>query len=508
MAIGILFSRVTGLIRQRVFAHYFGQSDAADAFTAAYRIPNVLQNLFGEGALSASFIPVYAALLARGEEKEATRLAGAVLAVLSLITSVLVLVGVLFTPLLIAVVAPGFTGQKRELTILLVRISFPGVGLLVLSSWCLGILNSHHRFLLSYSAPVLSNVAMIASLVIWGTGKELPSELPRLAVILAWGGVVGSGLQFVVQLPAIRQLVPALRFNLHRSIPARSAVTNFFPVFISRGVVQISAYIDSLLASLLPTGAVTALANAQLLYTLPVSLFGMSVSAAELPTMSGAVGLDANDVLRDRLNNGLRQIAFFVVPSAVAFLALGDVIAAALFQTGRFMHDDAILVWAILAGSAVGLLASTLGRLYVVHLRLARHAHATALRDRPRHSHHGARVSLRRRIAAAARHFFRVGDGRLDRLRRRLRLARVSASAADAEHAPRPDGTACLADDAAVDRRRRGRRRGVGHQNGRARRSPGRGGGSGADAIRSDLFGNDASAEGAGGEKRGGKAHN
>jgi len=136
------------------------------------------------------------------------------------------------------------------------------------------------------------------------------------------------------------------------------------PVFVSRGVVQISAYVDALLASLLPTGAVTGLANAQLLYTLPVSLFGMSVSAAELPAMSGAVGLDSTDLLRERLNNGLRQIAFFVVPSAVAFLALGDVIAAALLQTGRFTHENALFVWGILAGSAVGLLASTLGRLY------------------------------------------------------------------------------------------------------------------------------------------------
>jgi putative peptidoglycan lipid II flippase len=137
-------------------------------------------------------------------------------------------------------------------------------------------------------------------------------------------------------------------------------------VFVSRGVVQISAYVDTLLASLLPTGAVAGLMNAQLLYTLPVSLFGMSVSAAELPAMSGAVGVDddAGTTLRRRLDAGLRQIAFFVVPSAMAFLALGDVIAAAIFQTGRFTHGDAIYVWGILAGSAVGLLATTLGRLY------------------------------------------------------------------------------------------------------------------------------------------------
>jgi putative peptidoglycan lipid II flippase len=141
---------------------------------------------------------------------------------------------------------------------------------------------------------------------------------------------------------------------------------NFIPVFVSRGVVQLSAYIDTLLASLLPTGAVTGLANAQLLYTLPVSLFGMSVSAAELPAMSGTMGVDpaGAETVRHRLNAGLRQIAFFVVPSAMAFLALGDVVAAAILQTGRFSHADAVYVWAILAGSGVGLLASTLGRLY------------------------------------------------------------------------------------------------------------------------------------------------
>jgi len=361
VAVGIFCSRLTGLARQRVFAHYFGlESDSADAFMAAFRIPNFLQNLFGEGALSASFIPVYAALVARGDRKESTRVAGAVASLLALVTSLLVLLGVLLTPVLIALIAPGFTGSKRDLTISLVRILFPGAGLLVLSAWCLGILNSHHRFLLSYTAPVLWNLAMIVTLVAWGAR----SSLPDLAVILAWGSVAGSALQFAVQLPVIARLVPDLRLRLEMSEHVRVVVRNFVPVFISRGVVQISAYIDALLASLLPTGAVTGLANAQLLYTLPVSLFGMSVSAAELPAMSGAAGVDAHEVLRDRLNNGLRKIAFFVVPSAMAFLVLGDVIAAALLQTGRFRHQDAVFVWGILAGSAVGLLASTLGRLY------------------------------------------------------------------------------------------------------------------------------------------------
>jgi putative peptidoglycan lipid II flippase len=363
VAIGIFFSRVTGLVRQRVFAHYFGLGPEADAFLAAFKIPNFLQNLFGEGALSASFIPVYASLVARGDRRHADRVAGAVASVLALVVSLIVLVGVVATPALIALIAPGFTGATRALTIQVVRILFPGAGLLVLSAWCLGVLNSHHRFLISYTAPVVWNAAMIATLVIFGA----QTPLPKLAEILAWGSVLGSGLQFAVQVPVVLRVAPDVRFALDTaSDEVRTVVRNFVPVFISRGVVQLSAYVDLLLASLLPSGAVAGLTNAQTLYLLPVSLFGMSVSAAELPAMSGVATVDAAgfDALGRRLDAGLRQIAFFVVPSAMAFLALGDVMAAALLQTGRFGPADAVYVWGILAGSAIGLLASTLARLY------------------------------------------------------------------------------------------------------------------------------------------------
>jgi putative peptidoglycan lipid II flippase len=362
VASGIFLSRIAGLVRQRVTAHYFGLGMEADAWSAAFRIPNVLQNLFGDQALSASFIPVYASLVARGDRREADRVAGAVAALLSLLVAVLVLVGVFATPLLIDLIAPGFTGAKRELTTRLVRILFPGAGLLVLSAWCLGVLNTHQRFLLSYTAPIAWNVIMIATLV-WFGGEELP----RLAVLVAWGSVAGSAMQFLVQLPSVARVAPGVRLAIDTvSEPVRTIGRNFLPVLVSRGVVQISAYVDQLLASLLGTGAVAAITNAQTLSTLPVSLFGMAVSAAELPAMSGLSGAveSRNEALRGRLDAGLRQIALFVVPSAMAFLALGDVVTAAIFQTGRFTRADAVYVWALLAGSAVGLLASTLGRLY------------------------------------------------------------------------------------------------------------------------------------------------
>lgn len=128
---GILLSRIIGLVRQRLFAHYLGISDAAGAFNAAFKIPNLLQNVFGEGALSASFIPVYAKLLDQGDEKEATRVANAVLTLLATITSIVVLVGIIATPFITSLIAPGFVGETRELTIKLIRIFFPAAGL-----WC------------------------------------------------------------------------------------------------------------------------------------------------------------------------------------------------------------------------------------------------------------------------------------------------------------------------------------------------------------------------------------
>jgi putative peptidoglycan lipid II flippase len=360
---GIFLSRVAGLVRERILAHFFGTTLAADAFRAAMKIPNFLQNLFGEGVISASFIPVYAKLQAQREKEEAGRVAGAIFSLLAVITSLLVLAGVLAAPWFVAAIAPGFEGEKLRLTIQLVRILFPGVGFLVLSSWCLGILNSHGKFFLSYASPVVWNAAVIASLL-WYGGRV---DLSYLAVYGIWGSVAGSLLQLLIQLPVVLRLAPTIRLGLSvANQNVRTVILNFVPVFISRGVVQLSAFVDTILASPLPTGAVSALGYAQTIYLLPVSLFGMAVSAAELPGMSSALGDEQQvaELLRGRILSSTRRIGFFVVPSAVAFFALGDIIAGAIYQTGRFKYADSVYVWGILAGSAVGLVASTVGRLY------------------------------------------------------------------------------------------------------------------------------------------------
>lgn len=363
VASGILLSRLAGLIRQTMMARYLGAGMAADAFNAAFRIPNLLQNLFGEGVLSASFIPEYAGLLGKGDEKEATWLAGAVAGMLALVASIIVLLGVLSAPWLVAVIANGFTGEKRELTVRLTRILFPGAGLLVFSAWCLGILNSHRRFFLSYTAPVLWNLAMIVTLVAFHEGRGEA----QLAVYLAYGSVIGSALQFGVQLPQVLSLARGVRPRLTAAAESvRNVFRNFLPAFIGRGVVQVSAYVDAWLASYLGNGAVSSFTYAQTIYVLPISLFGMAISAAELPAMSRATGTttEIGAYLRVRLSNGLDRISYFIVPSVVALFALGDLIVHLLFESGRFQRGNTIWVWQILIGSTVGLLASTMGRLY------------------------------------------------------------------------------------------------------------------------------------------------
>jgi putative peptidoglycan lipid II flippase len=363
VAAGILLSRLVGLVRQKLFAHYLGNGLEAAAFAAATRIPNVLQNLLGEGVLSASFIPVYAGLRAKKDDDEARRVAGAVFGLLAVVVAVMVAAGVLAAPLLVDVIAPGYEGAARELTIRLVRLIFPGTGVLVLSAWCLGILNSHKKFFLSYAAPVVWNGCIIAALVL-ARGEQQDT----IATWAAWGSVAGSVAQFVVQLPNVLRLLGGFAPKPSLSLPSvQTVVKGFIPAVLARGVVQLSSWVDMAYATMISERAVSALSYAQTIALLPVSLFGMAISAAELPELS-ADAMKSKDeraaAIKARLGAGLERMAFFVVPSAVAFLLLGDLIAAALLESGRFTAADSRFTWYILIGSGVALSAQTSGRLY------------------------------------------------------------------------------------------------------------------------------------------------
>jgi putative peptidoglycan lipid II flippase len=362
VALGILLSRIFGLLRQKVFAHYFGNGLEAAAWTAATRIPNILQNLLGEGVLSASFIPVYAGLRAEEKSKAATQVANSIFGILSLTVSGLVALGVLAAPWLVNAIAPGFSAESKALTATLVQLIFPGTGMLVMSAWCLGILNSHRKFLLSYAAPVIWNLALMASVLLAHQSAKADA-----IVYASYGFIAGSVLQFLVQVPQVLQLLRGFSPSLTVTSEVRRVLRGFLPTVAARGVVQVSAYVDTALASLISERAVSTLAYAQTISLLPVSLFGMAISAAELPAMSEEAVKSESErraALTQRLTHSLARMQFFVVPSAFALCLLGDCLSGILLQGGRFTADDSRFAWYILFGSGLALWPQTSGRLF------------------------------------------------------------------------------------------------------------------------------------------------
>lgn len=363
VAAGILLSRLAGVIRTMVFARYFGASGAADAFNVALKVPNFLQNLLGEGSLSASFIPVYSRLLAKGDEKLAGRVAGVFACFLALGVAVLVVLGVILAPYILQITAGGLEPDVMRLAVTLTRIVFPGIGLLVLYAWALGILNAHRQFFIAYVAPVLWSAAMIATMLIFG----MRMRGADLAVALAWGTLLGCALQFGIEIPFVLKHSRHLSFGFDRTLePVKTIFRNILPAVTGRGVVQISGYVDIALATFIARGAVSSFTYAQMIYLLPISVFGMSIAAAELPQMSSETGSEEeiHAALRKRIDRGLRQVAFFVVPTVVAFVLIGRLLVGGLYQGGEFTPDTTLLVWYTLCGASIGLLAATMGRLY------------------------------------------------------------------------------------------------------------------------------------------------
>src|SRR5215203_2220155 len=376
---GILLSRLMGLVREGAFARYFGVGPYQDALTAAMRVPNVLQNLLGEGVLSASFIPIYSGLLAEGKEEEAGRFAGAIFGLMMAAAAGIALLGNLLARPIVVLLASGYLGDAAKveagtlavdrfaLTVTGVRILFPMTGLLVLSVWALAILNSHRRFFLPYVAPVLWNAAMIATLVFaarrLAPGEHGPAALAHLFQAACWGGFLGGLLQFTVQLPGVIRVTKGFRPSLSTRVPGvRQALSAWWPAVAGRGVVQLAGYIDLFLASFLTAGAPGADRFAQMFYLLPISLFGISIAASELPEMSRLRGEGAAPALLARVRRALRHVAFLNVPTVVGYLVFGYLVTS-IYRGGNFGVADNWLVYLVLCGYSTGILATTTSRL-------------------------------------------------------------------------------------------------------------------------------------------------
>ena len=386
VAAGIFSSRIVGLIRERVLAYFFGVGAHADVVQFAFRAPNLLQNLLGEGTISAAFIPIYSRMIEDGRPRDAGRFAGAIFGLLLAAAAGVALLGIVAAEPIVTVLAYGWTDDaalvaqgelpinRFALAVNAVRIMFPMAGLLVLAAWALGVLNSHRRFFVPYVAPVLWNVAIISGVaggayLYAGTPWALTPEalsvstLNQLVVATCVGALGGGLLQFLVQLPVVARAMPSFRFSLSTRVEGvREALQAFGPVVAGRGVAQISGYIDMFLAALLAAGALSALRFGLLFYMLPISLFGMSVAASELPELSRLTDDRVQSFLA-RVRRSLRQILFLTTPTVIGYLAFGFLIVGALLRTGSFNVNGNWLVYLVLATYSLGLLATTMSRL-------------------------------------------------------------------------------------------------------------------------------------------------
>lgn len=361
--IGILASRLARLLRQKVIAHFLGTSDAADAVAAAFRVGNITQNLLGEAALSASFVPVYARLRLRGDGA-AARFARALLGVLLLVVVGLSALGALFAPALATLVAAGFDGPKLALTTELVRILFPMAGVLVLGAWALGILTAHRRFLLPYLAPVVWSVAQIAAVLL--ASRLAGKSGPDLARALAWGAAAGAGLQLGMMMVPVRTLLGSVLPTFERGVEGvRDAVTRFPSSLAARGVIQLSGLVDTLLVSFLGPGANATFQYAQTIYLLPMAVLGTGEAAAARPELA-AKDLDseaARNAVVASLTRSMTRVFALAAAAAAMFLAFGVEITTVLFLGGSFTLSAAGDVGAALAAYALGLPANAASRI-------------------------------------------------------------------------------------------------------------------------------------------------
>ena len=360
-AAGIGLSRFSGVARSVLVTNILGIGLIGDAFAAAQRVPNILQNLFGEGALSAAFVPEYSRLL-ESDPEEAGKLAGGILSFLLCLVAGLTAVAFLATEPITRSIAWGFTGERFDLTVQLVRIIILGTAVLVMSAWCLAILNSHGRFFLGYAAPVAWNICQIIVLIVLAISEVTGSTA---AEALAWALVIGSLIQVLIQIPTVLRGNRNIRFNLLWKEPSTALVLRrFVPAVAGRGALQLSSFMDLALASLLSIGAASALAAAQAIYLLPVALIATSIAAVELPELSRSPD---TATIHERVNKRLLQMLWLVGPILALYLAAGAPIADFLFNLGGLRNSidpgDLTVIGFALGAYALGLPALLSSRL-------------------------------------------------------------------------------------------------------------------------------------------------
>ncbi len=375
VGLAVLSSRVLGLVRETVFAAFFGAGAAFDAFVTAFRIPNLFRDLFAEGALSAAFVKTFSQTLDRHGEARAWRLASLVFSTLAAVVTLLVLAGMLAAPWIVAWIAPGFDAAKQALAVHLTRVMFPFLLLVALAAVAMGLLNSRNVF----GVPALgSSCFNVGSLAVglgaaWliepdfmsaaaraiFTGAAVPRDAERAAgaiLGMAIGVLAGGALQFLVQAPSLRRTGFRFRPGFDLKDPGlRQVLALMGPAIIGTAAVQVNVFVNNNFASRLADGAVSWLNYSFRLMQFPIGVFGVAIATATLPAIARAAARQDRAEYRATLSGSLRLALFLTVPSAVGLIALARPIIALIYERGSFHADDTLATASALGCYAVGL---------------------------------------------------------------------------------------------------------------------------------------------------------
>jgi putative peptidoglycan lipid II flippase len=355
IGMGTTFSRILGFIRDILIAKIFGTSVFADSFFVAFRIPNLLRDLIGEGAANAAFVPVFSEYLVKKEKDDYWRLVNALFKLMFFILVIISLLGVLLSPVIVSLIAPGFRSQidKFQLTVHLTRIIFPYIFFAGFTAFLMGVLHSHKSFAFPAFSPCMLNLALIMG-VLWGAR--------RFGVYgLAWAVLLGGLVQVLIQIPPL--IRTSFKLNLKSSFrhPAIKKIGRLlFPRFLGSCVYQINLFVDTMLASLseiVGEGGVSALYYSNRLVQFPLAIFGISVAQATLPTMSIQSQENSFKNLTRTISFSLRSVFFITIPAAVGLAVLARPITTVLFQRGEFNDYSTRITSLALTFYSVGLFA-------------------------------------------------------------------------------------------------------------------------------------------------------
>jgi len=357
-----MVSRVFGLLRDTVIAACFGANWMTDAFWMAFRIPNMLRRLVGEGSLTVSFVPVFTEYLHKKTKEEALELASVAFTVISIILAVISVLGVIFSPVIIALNAWGFLGNPEQfaLAVFLNRLMFPYIFFIALVALCMGILNSLRHFVAPALSPVMLNIAMITAAL------TLRDYFAQPITALAVGVLIGGALQLAMQWPFLLKFGVKLKFRFNLRHPGIKQIgLLMLPAILGAGVTTINVFVGNILASLLPGGSITYLFFADRIMELPLGIFAIAIGTATLPSFSQHAAEGNMDQLRSSISFSLRLMLFLTIPAMVALMALHLPIISVLFQRGAFDAEAAIATGQALFCYALGLWAFSIIRVFI-----------------------------------------------------------------------------------------------------------------------------------------------